>query len=167
MNYKYKYEKYNTKITNLFGGFIFTSKLKDKINLKIDEIIENKKLMNNENPSLQEIIFNDKNYIQFKTHDDIKYFLIDDYGNLINFYNPEKDLQLIKKILNQEKIIENKVLPNLEDLEYENIIENQIYLGLLYSNQLYIELFDLDLINSLHIFTKTIVEMVLDKIKSV
>ena len=167
MNYNYKYQKYNTKINNLFGGFIFTSKLKDKINLKIDELIENKKLMNDVNPSLQEIIFNDKNYIQFKTNTDNKYFLIDDYGNLINFNNPEKDIELIKNIMNQEKIIENKVLPNLEDPEYEHIIENQIYLGFIYSNQLYIELFDLDLIDSLHVFTKTIIKLVLDKIKSV
>ena len=63
MNYKYKYYKYNTKINKLLGGFIFTEKIKSKIQQKINEIIPNKKLMNENNPSLQEIIFNDKNFI--------------------------------------------------------------------------------------------------------
>ena len=155
MNYKYKYYKYNTKINKLLGGFIFTEKIKSKIQQKINEIIPNKKLMNENNPSLQEIIFNDKNFIEFKTLSETKYFLIDDYGNLIDFNNPQKDIEIIKKIINTEQLV------NLEDPEFDSIIENQIYLGLLYSNSKYINLFDLDLIDTLHIFTKTIVDMVL------
>jgi len=155
MNYKYKYYKYNTKINKLLGGFIFTEKIKSKIQQKINEIIPNKKLMNENNPSLQEIIFNDKNFIEFKTLSETKYFLIDDYGNLIDFNNPQKDIEIIKKIINTEQLV------NLDDPEFDSIIENQIYLGLLYSNSKYINLFDLDLIDTLHIFTKTIVDMVL------
>lgn len=167
MNYKYKYDKYTSKVNSIIGGFIFTQKIKDRITNKIIEIIENKKLMNAENPSLQEIIFNDQTFIKFNTTNSIKYFLIDDYGNLIDFYKPKKDEELLEKIMNQDKILEDKLLPNLEDPKYDKVIENQIYLGLLYSNQLYVELFDLELMSSLNVFTRTIVEMVLDKIKSV
>jgi len=167
MNYKYKYDKYNTKGNNLLGGYIFTDKVKNNIINKIDEVIKNKKLMNNSNPSLQEIIFNDVNFIQFQTISDIKYFLIDNYGNLIDYFNPDKDKQIIQKIIDQEKIMKDNAIPDLEDPEFNMVIENQIYLGLLYSNQIYIELFDLDLLDTLHVFTKTIVQMVLDKIKSV
>jgi hypothetical protein len=166
MNYKYKFDKYTSKLNNIIGGFIFTQKLKDKIVNKINDIIENKKLMNESNPSLQEIIFNDQTFIKFNLNQNIKYFLIDNYGNLIDFNKSKEDEELLEKIMNQEKIIEEKLLPNLEDPIYDKIIENQIYLGLLYSNKIYIELFDLELIANLHVFTKTIVEMVLDKIKS-
>jgi hypothetical protein len=166
MNYKYKFDKYTSKLNNIIGGFIFTQKIKDKIVNKINEIIENKKLMNESNPSLQEIIFNDQTFIKFNTKQNTKYFLIDNYGNLIDFNKSKKDEELLEKIMKQEKIIEENSLPNLEEPIYDNIIENQIYLGLLYSNKIYIELFDLELIANLHIFTKTIVEMVLDKIKS-
>ena len=166
MNYKYKFEKYTSKVNNILGGFIFTPKIKDRITNKIMEIIEDKKLMNNENPSLQEIIFNDQTFIKFNTNQDIKYFVIDNYGNLINFNKPTEDKELLEKIINQEKIIEDKLLPDLEDPIYDNVIENQIYLGLLYSNQLYVELFDLELLDTLNVFTKTIVGMVLDKIKT-
>jgi len=167
MNYKYKYDKYNTKGNNLFGGYIFTDKVKNNIINKIDEVIENKKLMDKSNPSLEEIIFNDINFIQFKTISDIKYFLIDNYGNLIDYFNSDKDIQIIQKIIDQEKILKDKAIPDLENPEFNKVIENQIYLGLLYSNQIYIELFDLELLDTLHVFTKTIVRMVLDKIKSV
>jgi hypothetical protein len=167
MNYKYKYDKYNTKGNNLLGGYIFTDKVKNNIINKIDEVIKNKKLMNNSNPSLQEIIFNDVNFIQFQTISDIKYFLIDNYGNLIDYFNSDKDIQIIQKIIDQEKILKDNAIPDLEDPEFNMVIENQIYLGLLYSNQIYIELFDLELLDTLHVFTKTIVRMVLDKIKSV
>ena len=94
-------------------------------------------------------------FIEFKTLSETKYFLIDDYGNLIDFNNPQKDIEIIKKIINTEQLV------NLDDPEFDSIIENQIYLGLLYSNSKYINLFDLDLIDTLHIFTKTIVDMVL------
>jgi hypothetical protein len=125
------------------------------IKQKIIMIIDNKKLMNDNNPSLQELMFNDQNFIQFKTNSETKYFLIDEYGNLIDYLNPKKDIELIKKIMDSKNIV------NLEDLEYDSIIDNQIYLGLLYTNSTYIQLFDLELIDTLHIFTKTIVEMVI------
>ena len=166
MNYKYKLEKYNSKLNIILGGFIFTQKIKDKIDSKINSIIENKKIMNESNPSLQEIIFNDQTFIKFKTSSDTKYFLIDNYGNLIDFNKSKENKDLLEKIMNQEKIVEDKLLPDLENPEFDEIIENQIYLGLLYSNQLYVELFDLELIDNLNVFTKTIVEMVLNKIKS-
>jgi hypothetical protein len=155
MNYRYKYDKYNAKVNNLLGGFIFTEKVKEMIKQKIIMIIDNKKLMNDNNPSLQELMFNDQNFIQFKTNSETKYFLIDEYGNLIDYLNPKKDIELIKKIMDSKNIV------NLEDLEYDSIIDNQIYLGLLYTNSTYIQLFDLELIDTLHIFTKTIVEMVI------
>ena len=155
MNYRYKYDKYNAKVNNLLGGFIFTEKVKEMIKQKIIMIIDNKKLMNDNNPSLQELMFNDQNFIQFKTNSETKYFLIDEYGNLIDYLNPKKDIELIKKIMDPKNIV------NLEDPEYDSIIDNQIYLGLLYTNSTYIQLFDLELIDTLHIFTKTIVEMVI------
>lgn len=166
MNYKYKFDKYTSKVNSLLGGFLFTQKIKDKITNKIIEIIEDKKLMNEQNPSLQEIIFNDQTFIKFNITNSVKYFLIDDYGNLIDFNKPKEDEELLEKIMNQDKILEEKLLPDLEDLKYDKVIENQIYLGLLYSNKLYIQLFDLELISNLNVFTRTIVEMVLDKIKS-
>ena len=166
MNYKYKFEKYNSKLNNIIGGFIFTDTLKSKINTKINEIIINKNLLDDKNPSLQEIMFNDQNYIQFKTNIDTKYFLIDKYGNLVTFTKVKQNEELLKKIMNPDKIIEDKLLLNLENPEFDEIIENQIYLGLFYSKQKYIELFELDSFESLHVFTKTIVKMVLDKINS-
>lgn len=161
MNYKYKLEKYTSKLNNIIGGYIFTQKIKDKINLNIINIIENKKLMNETNPCINEIFFSDQTFIKFKTILDIKYFIIDKYGNLIDFTNQTEDKKLLENIMRQDKILED-----LDDPKYDKIIENQIYLGLLYSNQLYFDLFDLDLISNLNVFTKTIVEMVLDKIKS-
>jgi len=155
MNYRYKYDKYNAKVNNLLGGFIFTEKVKEMIKQKIIMIIDNKKLMNDNNPSLQELMFNDQNFIQFKTNSETKYFLIDEYGNLIDYLNPKKDIELIKKIMDPKNIV------NLEDPEYDSIIDNQIYLGLLYTNPTYIQLFDLELTDTLHVFTKTIVEMVI------
>lgn len=167
MDYKYKYDKYTSKVNSIIGGFIFTQKIKDRITNKIIEIIDNKKLMNDENPSLREIIFNDQTFIKFNTNNDTKLFLIDNYGNLIDFNKPKEDEELLEKIMNQYKIVEEKLLPNLEDPQYDIIIENQIYLGLLYSKELYVQLFDLELISNLNVFTRTIVEMVLDKIKYV
>ena len=167
MNFKYKFEKYNTKLNNILGGFIFTETLKSKINTKINEIILNKNLLDDKNPSLQEIMFNDQNYIQFKTNIDTKYFLIDKYGNLVTFTKVKQNEELLKKIMNPDKINQDILLPDLENPEFDEIIENQIYLGLFYSKQKYIELFELDSFESLHVFTKTIVKMVLDKIKSI
>lgn len=166
INYKYKFEKYNTKVNTLLGGFLFNDQIKKKINDQINVIIQNKKLMTDTNPSLQEIIFNDCNVIEFKTQTTIKYFLIDSYGNLISYKNSKKEKEIIKKIMDYDKIITEKKIPNLEDLEFNKIIENQIYLGLLYSDQKLIELFDLNLLDTLHVFTRTIVELVLNKIKS-
>ena len=167
MNFKYKFEKYNSKLNNILGGFIFTETLKSKINTKINEIILNKNLLDDKNPSLQEIMFNDQNYIQFKTNIDTKYFLIDKYGNLVTFTKVKQNEELLKKIMNPDKINQDILLPDLENPEFDEIIENQIYLGLFYSKQKYIELFELDSFESLHVFTKTIVKMVLDKIKSI
>ena len=88
------FEKYNSKLNNILGGFIFTETLKSKINTKINEIILNKNLLDDKNPSLQEIMFNDQNYIQFKTNIDTKYFLIDKYGNLVTFTKVKQVLVL-------------------------------------------------------------------------
>ena len=165
MNYQYKYNKYIEKSNDIILKSLFTELVKAKISKRIDQLIVNKDVINNDNPSIQEIIFNDISYILFKTKNDIKYFLIDKYGSLINYYNPENDNEQLKKIADIEKIIKDKEISNLVNPEFEQIIENQIYLGLFYSNQYIIDLLELDPLFKLNIFTRTIVEMVLEKLK--
>jgi len=172
MNYKYKHNKYEYKLYNLIGGNIFNENVIIKINKMIDDVNYIKKDLKSDSVTIHKTIYDDETFLILKYNISQLYFQL--YNNSIVRYKSDDDItnlievsqnELLSKTTTIEKINKDKKDIDLLSDEYNNVILNQIYLGLFYlNNDIKTKLNLIDL-SELNVFTRTIVEIVLNKYK--
>lgn len=171
MNYYHKHLKYEYKLYNLIGGNVFNENVIIKINKMIDDVNYIKKDLKSDSVTIHETIYGDETFLILKYNISQLYFQL--YNNSIVRYKSDDDItnlievsqnELLSKTTTIKKINKDKKDIDLLSDEYNNVILNQIYLGLFYlNNDIKTKLNLIDL-SELNVFTRTIVEIVLKKI---